>query len=171
MEFSEELSSTLIGVLMITNTIFFTLFVVFLKRNTDTNTNLKNTKKAFNAYVESDLPIKESKEVFEFLNELILVKFKYYLNVHFMANFASDKEIDKKDIKKFKNDFYLDVSSTLHNKQKERLLKVFSQKGIELYIHQSFLRLFNDANIKFKNGEQSNTVDSMNRNTMQAIYG
>lgn len=170
MEFTQNILPILTGSLVITNTIFFTLFIIFKQRDKKMNSVLNKTRKEFNDYVKSDLPIKESKEVFEFLNELILVKFKYYLNVHFMANFASDKEIDKKDIKKFKNDFYLDVSSTLNDKQKNRLLKVFSQKGIELYLHQSFLRLFNDANIKFKNGEQSNTVDSMNRNTMQAIY-
>ena len=170
MEFIQDILPIIIGGLIITNTIFFTMFIVFWNQNVDTNQILKNTRKSFNNYIESELPIKDSKEVFEFLNDLILVKFKYYLNVYFMANFASDKEIDKADIKKFKNDFYLDVSSTLNNEQKKRLLKVFSQKGIELYIHQSFLRLFNDANIKFKNGEQHNTVDSMNRNTMQAIY-
>jgi len=159
-----------VSILIVTNVIFFVGFIKYLVDAKNAKKDNQKIKEDFLEY-KNRISIQDSKEVFEFLNDVIKVKFNYYLNVYFLANFASDKEIDKADIKKFKNDFYLDVSSLFEYKQKERLLKVFSQKGIELYIHQSFLRLFNDANITFKNGTQSNTVDSMNRNTMNAIYG
>ena len=107
----------------------------------------------------------------DFFNSVLELKFQYYLNTFFIAYFVNDKDLDIKDIKKYKKDFYMDVSKMLCTDQKNQLLKVFSIEGIELYIHQTFLRLLNDYNIKFKNaGNQGNVVDNIHTRTLQAIY-
>jgi len=112
--------------------------------------------------------IDETVKIVKFLDDFMMVKFQYYLNTFIIAYFISDKEMDKKEIKKLKEDFYTDISNTLNDVQKDQMLKVFTKQGITLYIHQSFLRLLNDANIKFKNN--GTEMDTMNRKTLDAIY-
>lgn len=114
------------------------------------------------------ISIQDTDASLDFLNKLLDIKFGYYLNTFLIAYFVNDKELDKKEIKKLKDDFYLDISNTLNNQQKNNLLRVFSQKGIELYIHQTFLRLLNDANIKFR--DSGNGPDNVNKQTLNAIY-
>ena len=127
-------------------------------------TSEKNAiEKKYNA-----ISIQDTDASLNFLNKLLDLKFGYYLNTFLIANFVNDKDLDKKEIKKLKDDFYLDVSNTLNTQQKYNLLRVFSQKGIELYIHQTFLKLFNDANIKFKNSGSG--PDNINKQTLNAIY-
>ncbi len=112
--------------------------------------------------------IDETIKIVQFIDDFMAVKFQYYLTAFIMAYFISDKELDKKEIKKLKEDFYEDISNTLNALQKEQILKVFTKHGITLYVHQSFLRFLNDANIKFKNS--GTDMDTMNRKTLQAIY-
>lgn len=118
--------------------------------------------------IDNSMSAKESKEIVDFIDSLLTVKFQYYLTSYILAYFVSDKEIDKKEIKKLKEDFYLDVSKTLCEQQQNRILKVFSKEGIILYIHQAFLRLLNDANVKFKNNDAS--LGNLSRRTLDAVY-
>jgi len=128
----------------------------------------KDQKKPKN--VNTKMNIDDTIKTMSFFNNVLELKFKYYLNAHFIAYFVNDKDLDKKDIKKFKNDFYIDVSNMLCDDQKQQLLKVFSKQGIELYIHQTFLSLLNEYNIKFQNSNSGNVVDDTHARTLQAIY-
>lgn len=112
--------------------------------------------------------IDETVKIVDFLDRMLNIKFQYYLNSYILPYFVNDKDLDKKEIKKLKEDFYADVSKTLNEGQRDLILKVFSSQGIVLYIHQSFLRLLNDANIRFKQGATG--VDAVNQGTLNAIY-
>jgi hypothetical protein len=114
------------------------------------------------------ITVEDSMKTITFIDSLLLIKFQYYLNTYILAYFMSEKEIDKKEIKQLKEDFYMDISKTLNSYQQEQILKVFSKEGIILYIHQTFLRMLNDANIKFKSGDAS--VGNMSRRSLEAIY-
>jgi len=112
--------------------------------------------------------IQDSQATMDFFNQLLDTKFKYYLNSFMIAYFVSNQELEKKVIKKLKNDFYVDISTTLNDDQKNHLLTIFSKRGIELYIHQTFLRLLNDANIKFQVSGEG--LDGVNKQMLDAIY-
>lgn len=127
------------------------------------NKALKKPKK-----IDNTISIDDSIKLITFIDNLLLIKFGYYLNTYILAYFVSEKEIDKKEIKQLKDDFYMDISKTLNTYQQEQILKVFSKEGIILYIHQTFLRLLNDANIKFKSGDTN--IGSMSRRSLEAIY-
>ena len=129
----------------------------------------KSNKNIVKAKVEP-MHIDDVTKTLDFFNSILELKFQYYLNTYFIAYFVNDKDLDIKDIKKYKKDFYMDVSKMLCDDQKNQLLKVFSIEGIELYIHQTFLRLLNSYNIKFKNSNSGNLVDDVHTRTLQAIY-
>ena len=114
------------------------------------------------------ISVDDSIKTLTFIDSLLLIKFQYYLNTYILAYFTSEKEIDKKEIKQLKEDFYMDISKTLNSYQQEQILKVFSKEGIILYIHQTFLRMLNDANIKFRSSEAS--IGNMSRKSLDAIY-
>ena len=80
------------------------------------------------------------------------------------------KEISKENIKSIKNEFYIDVSSTLQTEQKYKLLEVFSEKGIEMYIHQFFLQKLNELDVKYKKQEATLTETSPAESLLKEIY-
>lgn len=129
---------------------------------------LKKEEEKFESNLKKVCDIDETVKIVQFLDGFLSMKFQYYLNTYILAYFISDKDLDKKEIKKLKEDFYVDVSKTLNKDQQELMLRVFTSQGIVLYIHQSFLRLLNDANIKFKQGATG--VDAVNQGTLNAIY-
>ena len=126
-------------------------------------TDLKNSD------IYTSLTIDETIKEKEFFDNFLITKFEYYLTTHILAYFASDKDIEIKEIKSLKEQYYADVSKTLNNHQKARLLMIFTATGTELYVHQTFLRLLNDANIKFKQNNLTG-MDALNQQTLNTIY-
>jgi hypothetical protein len=164
MEYSYSVYANLVYAGIIGMMILTSLIVVIYKlykQKQISDLKVKNLKR-------KKLSINDTITLVAFFDQLLEVKFRYYLVSYIMANFVSDKELDKKDIKKLKEDFYTDVSATLNDVQKSRLLEVYSKKGIELYIHQTFLRLLNEANIKFR--EKGTGIDAVNKQTLNTIY-
>lgn len=117
---------------------------------------------------EQEADIEEIMKLYSFFNNLLETKFEFYLNTNILPYLVNNKEIDKKDIIKIKNDFYTDISKTLSDDLKKRLLLVYSAQGIEFYIHQTFLSLMNIADIKFKDG--GNNIDNTHKQTLNAIF-
>ena len=130
---------------------------------------INNEQQKYTKLQNSEISVKDSSDTLKFLNDLLDIKFGYYLNAYMLAYFVNDKELEKKEIIKLKTDFYSDVSKSLNNYQKNQILKVFSKEGVELYIHQSFLRLLNDANIKFKTSGNGG-IDALSSSALKAIY-
>jgi len=116
---------------------------------------------------KDEINIVESKNIVEFFDNLLVTKFEYYLNTFIIAYFVSDKELEKKEIKKLKDQFFIDVSKTLNKKHRDLILKVYDEKGVELYIHQTFLRLLNTSNIKLK---ADSGMDNVNAKMLKEIY-
>ncbi len=129
------------------------------KTNNTTNTSTNTSK----------INIIEHSNILTFLNTILEQKFEYYLNTYFLAELSMNKELQKKDIKKYKDMYFLDISNMLNNETKQFIQKVFTQKGIELYIHQTFLKHLSAYDIKFKNGKTSN-MDDVNLSTLREIY-
>lgn len=117
------------------------------------NTKTKNKLQVYKDIIQqaTGLPIVDTINYRTFLDKMLEDKFQYYLTSYILAYFIQDKEIDKKEIIKLKNDFYVDIASTLNPRIIMDLHKIFTKQGLVLYIHQTFLKLLNDANIKFKN--------------------
>ena len=150
----EILLCIVISVLLIT---LITLYKA--KANIEIYKSIIKTKQA--------MPIVDTINYRTFLDGMLYDKFQYYLTSYILAYFAQDKEIDKKEIIKLKNDFYVDVYSTLNPRVMAELHRIFTKDGLVLYVHQMFLKLLNDANIKFKNNERE---IPLTRKNLEILY-
>ena len=106
----------------------------------------------------------ESSAILKFLDEVLERKYQYYLMNDILPYFMSDKDLEKAEIKRIKNEFYMDIYGSLSTVQKKQVKKIFTDQGSTMYVHQTFLKFLNESNIKYK---QNNT---MSRQTLNAIY-
>ena len=120
--------------------------------------------------LKKPMHIDDANKYLNLLDKLLITKFNYYIFSNFLANLEKRKEISKENIKSIKNEFYIDVSSTLQTEQKYKLLEVFSEKGIEMYIHQFFLQKLNELDVKYKKQEASLTETSPAESLLKEIY-
>ncbi len=120
---------------------------------------LKNKKE-----LKENIKINNIIDTKKLLDDILFSKYEYYLTSEILAYFLNDKDIDKKKIKELKESYYLDVSNSISDDLKNEILKLFTIKGIKLYIHQTFLRLLNESNIKYSSGS------SLDKRTLKAIY-
>jgi len=121
----------------------------------------KQLDKVLKEYKNNELSIDETKNTVIFFDDLLDKKFKFYLGRYFLAKFTAGKEVLPKDIKKAKDEFSIDIEKCLTKHQMDRLLKIYSPKGIELYIHQSFLSKLNNANISFNNNINTEVINEV----------
>jgi len=110
------------------------------------------------------IDIIEANEIILMFDSLLEKKFKYYNMIHFLAVFQSGKEPDIEVVKGIKQSFYTDISNTLSKDMEDLLIKIYNAKGLDLYIHQSFLRLLNEANIKYR------VKDDINPANLKTFY-
>ena len=122
-------------------------------------------------HYDDKLNIEDTTKYIQLLDKLLLLKFNFYVGTFFSAALVKHKELDKTEIKNIKEQFYIDVSSTLNDHQKNQLLKVFSKKGIEIYIHQTFLKLLNDLDMKFNNSKIVEENDLNDKFTKEIYKG
>jgi hypothetical protein len=113
-----------------------------------------------NLFKNKDSPIQEPTKTIEFDRSLqasldyfdnyLKMKFNFYLLNDLMAQIITDKEIHSKQIFEIKSKFFTDISTSLNEDYLENLAKVFTKPGLQLYIHQTFLTLFNKSQLQYK---------------------
>jgi len=156
-----ELKLIIIGILSVVLILIIeSIYIYYLKKRVN-NLSIDRDRSINKNNI---INIKQTKQTFDFFNELLEIKFRYYLTSEILAYFLNGKEIPKKEIIKLKENFYIDVTKTLNKNQRENILKIFSNEGIEMYIHQTFLKLLNDCNIKYIK------TDELDQKTINAIY-
>lgn len=146
--------------------------IVLYRRNKQLSSLIKDINKLDVKIKKLELPMKVD-DVIKYLNVfdgLLLSKFNYYVHVNFLANFEKRKEISKETIKNIKDEFYIDVSSTLTSEQKYKLLEIFSNKGIEMYIHQFFLQKLNELDVKYKRIDSTIKDNAPDASLLKEIY-
>jgi len=138
------------------------MLTVLVTRFTKKSIVIDNDKE--NQSIDLDININNTIKTKEFLDSFLEQKYRYYLTSDILAYFLNGKEIPKKEIQNIKEKFFSDVTMSLNKKQQENILKIFTSKGIELYIHQSFLKLLNESNIKFTDDTQ------LDKRAIQTVY-
>jgi len=140
---------------------FISIYIYFYIKELKSDKKKSIIEKSKKKHLDIDHSIKS----LEFFNNLLLTKYQFYFSSEILAYFLSSKEMPKKEISSIKEKFYLDVSKTLNNDQRDNLLKIFSIDGVKLYIHQTFLRLLNESNIKYLK-----TDTSLDKKALDAVY-
>lgn len=146
--------------------------IMLYRRNKQLSSLLNNINKLESKIKKLESPMKID-DVVKYLNvfdNLLLSKFNYYIHVHFLANFEKRKEISKETIRGIKEEYYIDVSSTLKSEQKYKLLEIFSNKGIEMYIHQFFLQKLNELDVKYRKIDDTLKDSAPDPSLLKEIY-
>jgi len=141
------------------------LFIIFNKEVK--NKNIKSEVKDEDEESKvNKVSAKESSQILDNFDRLLKIKFDYYFQSELLAYFMKQKEIEKKIIIQLKNTYYADVEKSLSDQLKTDVLNLFSKQGAVLYVHQTFLRLLNEYNIKY----QGNGQETLNRRVLEAYY-
>ncbi len=93
----------------------------------------------------------------EFFDNYLKTKFEFYLINDLMPSFITNKEINSTLIFDIKQKFFVDISTSLNEDFLENLASVYTKPGLQLYIHQTFLNLFNKSQTHFK--DNNKTID------------
>jgi hypothetical protein len=123
-----------------------------------------------NKKITDIMNVNDVKHYVELFDKILLDKFNFHNYMNFLPLLIKGKEIGVEKIKSVKTDFYYDVSATLCAEQKSKLLKVYSEKGIELYIHQFFLQKLNELDVKFKTVKEDAKSTEPSDAVMKEIY-
>lgn len=86
----------------------------------------------------------------DYFDNYLKMKFNFYLLNDLMAQLITDKEIHSTQIFEVKSKYFTDISTSLNEEYLENLAKVFTKPGLQLYIHQTFLTLFNKSQLQYK---------------------
>ena len=139
--------------------IYFTVFGIFLLELLIMWLSKFRKKKPKKVELKKDFVPANSKYVVEFLNDLLKTKFDYYTYKEilpiYIGNETNKKEKFKKEkFLKLKEFYFKDISMSLSKNIKKELINLFTEQGIEIYIHQYFATHFNKIDAKFLNMEE-----------------
>jgi hypothetical protein len=82
----------------------------------------------------------------------------------FASYFISEKEIPVTKFKEIKEKYYVDISMSLNPYYLNNIAQIYTKQGIQLYINQTFMALFNKSQIKYQ-------PKNINTRTLNAIIG
>jgi hypothetical protein len=107
----------------------------------------------------------------QFFDRYLKTKFEFYLLNDFLANIIMDRDISQNVLSEIKQRFFVDVSTSLNERLIDNLAQVYTKAGLQLYIHQTFLTLFNKSMEHFKDNTNGTASAKINRRMIDAIMG
>jgi len=93
-------------------------------------------------------------DALNFLDRIIKEKYNYHLYLTIMPIYLDRKIPEKKVIKELKEMIYVSVVGSLTSGIKREVLRFFTEKGIELYVHERIIILMNETD--FRSAEKFN---------------
>jgi len=90
-------------------------------------------------------------EAMNFLDKIIQEKYKFYMYSTLMPLYLDNKIPEKKMINEIKEKIYVSVVGSLTTETKKSILSFFTEKGIEIYIHEKIIGLMNETDFKASN--------------------
>jgi len=149
----------------ITGIIIFALFLVFLMvfiklgiPKTPKENKKEKEKTDFEIF-----SIKEYRETLDFLDRIIQDKYQYYMYLNLLPIYMDRKIPEKKVIQDTKEKIYVSVVGGITLNFKKKILNIFTEKGIEIYINEKIIVLINQTDFASTNhNEAFKEVSSVN---------
>jgi hypothetical protein len=120
------------------------MFSVF----SDTETKEVTDTKPVTGTQERIIDLTQGQDNLNFLDRMIKEKFNYHLYLTLMPIYFDGKIPEKKVIKDLKENIYVTVVGSLSNVVKKEMLRFFTEKGIELYVHERIIILLNETDFR-----------------------
>jgi len=96
---------------------------------------------------------KYAKEALDFLDRIIKDKFNYHLYNNILPIYLDKKIPEKKFISTIKEKIYVSIVGGFSTGTKKSILKFFTEKGIEIYIHEKIMVHLNQTDFRATNNE------------------
>ncbi len=128
--------------------IFLTVVVFVLIIRALDNRPTKNTEAGVEAEVEVEIDLKQGQAAMDYLERLILAKYNYYMYLELLPIYLDQKIPEKNTVKKVKERIYVSVVGSLTRPVKNEILKYFSEKGIEIFIHEKIMIHMNETDFQ-----------------------
>ncbi len=114
------------------------------------------TKEKPTALLDEDRTVdpNHGQDALNFLDRVIKEKYNYHLYLTLMPIYLDRKIPEKKVIKELKEKIYVSVVGSLTSGVKREVLRFFTEKGIELYVHERIIILMNETD--FRSAEKFN---------------
>jgi len=139
--------------------IFFIVILYVQKKNIERNLQIiRNENFKLKESIENNKTVdfKYASEAMNFLDKIIVEKYKFYMFSTLMPLYLDKQVPEKKIINEIKEKIYVSVVGGLTLETKKSILKFFTEKGIEMYTHEKILVLMNETDIR--------TSDKLNEN-------
>ena len=118
---------------------------LYNKVNTLLNERKELTKKL------DQIDFRYASEAMSFLDKIIQEKYKFYMYSTLMPLYLDSKIPEKKMINEIKEKIYVSVVGSLTTETKKSILSFFTEKGVEIYIHEKIIGLMNETDFKASN--------------------
>jgi hypothetical protein len=129
----------------------------------------KNTKEPLNNLTnEKVIDLVHGQETLNFIDRIVKEKYSYHLYLTLMPIYLDRKIPEKKKIQELKEKIYVAVVGSLSVSVKNEVLRFFTEKGIEIYVHERIIILMNETD--FKNAEKfTEAFRDLNANKIDQI--
>jgi len=94
------------------------------------------------------IDFKYTEDAIKFLDKLIEDKYNFYMYTVLIPIYLDQKIPEKKMIHDIKEKIYVSVVGGLQTRTKKSILEFFTEKGIEIYVHEKILVLMNRTDFK-----------------------
>ncbi len=116
---------------------------------------------------ETDVDLIEGQQAIDFLERLIKEKYNYYLYLKLLPIYLDRKIPEKNIVEEVKSKIYVSVVGSLTRGVKNEILKFFTEKGIEIFVHEKIVILMNEtdfqASDKFTEGFREITIGNVDK--------
>jgi hypothetical protein len=143
-------------------------YLFYLKiSNQDLKKKLKKAEKTI-IQKESNVDFKYAQSAIEFLDKIIKDKFNYHLYTNILPAYMDNKIPEKKVISDIKDKIYVSVVGGLSQETKKSILNFFTEKGIEIYVHEKIMTHMNETDFRTvnKHDEAFKNLDARRVNTV-----
>ncbi len=90
----------------------------------------------------------KGQEAIDFIERLIKEKYNYYMYLELLPIYLDHKIPEKNKIKVIKEKIYVSVVGSLTRHVKSEILDFFTEKGIEIFIHEKIIILMNETDFR-----------------------
>ncbi len=94
------------------------------------------------------IDIAHGDKILNFLDRIIKEKYTYHLYLTLMPIYLDRKIPEKKHIQELKEKIYVSVVGSLTSNVKKEVLRFFTEKGIEIYVHERIIILMNETDFR-----------------------
>ena len=126
------------------------LFIYSIYLKVDTNAKSKEIQKYKNSLedISCKVDFKYAEDAMKFLDKIIYEKYKYHLYTTLLPIYLDKQIPEKKMISDIKEKIYVSVVGSLTRETKKSILNFFTEKGIEIYIHEKIMVHMNETDFR-----------------------